>query len=41
LGAWGGDFVLSVSGDNPRSYFEQLGYEIVIPYEEMILIKKQ
>lgn len=37
LGAWGGDFVLSVSRDNPRSYFEQRGYEVVIPYEEMIL----
>lgn len=37
LGAWGGDFVLSISKDNPKSYFEQKGYEIVIPYEDMIL----
>lgn len=37
LGAWGGDFVMSVSRDNPRSYFEQRGYDVVIPFEEMIL----
>jgi mevalonate kinase len=37
LGAWGGDFVLSISKENPKSYFEQKGYEVVIPYEDMIL----
>ena len=37
LGAWGGDFVLVISKDNPKKYFKEKGYEIVIPYQEMIL----
>jgi mevalonate kinase len=37
LGAWGGDFVMSVSKENPTNYFKQKGFEIVIPYAEMIL----
>ena len=37
LGAWGGDFVLVASKDNPTEYFKQKGFHIVIPYEEMIL----
>lgn len=37
LGAWGGDFVLVVSKENPKPYFVAKGYETVIPYEEMIL----
>jgi mevalonate kinase len=37
LGAWGGDFVLSISKENPKEYFRQRGYEIVLSYEEMIL----
>jgi mevalonate kinase len=37
LGAWGGDFVMVVAKDNPKPYFEHLGYSIVITYEEMIL----
>lgn len=37
LGAWGGDFVLAISKDNPCSYFFSKGYETVIPYHEMIL----
>jgi len=37
LGAWGGDFVLVISKENPRSYFLNKGYETVIPYSEMIL----
>jgi hypothetical protein len=37
LGAWGGDFVLVVSKENPSSYFIDKGYETVIPYGEMIL----
>ena len=37
LGAWGGDFVLVVSKENPMPYFVAKGYETVIPYEEMIL----
>ena len=37
LGAWGGDFVMSVSKENPKDYFKANGFEIVIPYGEMIL----
>lgn len=37
LGAWGGDFVLAVSRENPNSYFAKKGYPIVVPYKEMIL----
>lgn len=37
LGAWGGDFVLAVSQNDPTSYFKERGFPIVIPYQEMIL----
>jgi hypothetical protein len=37
LGAWGGDFVMTASEDNPTAYFKSKGYETIIPYEEMIL----
>ena len=37
LGAWGGDFVLVVSKENPSSYFIDKGYETVIAYDDMIL----
>jgi mevalonate kinase len=37
LGAWGGDFVLVISKENPTLYFHSKGYEIIIPYSEMIL----
>jgi mevalonate kinase len=37
LGAWGGDFVLSISKENPTDYFKERGFEVVIPYHEMIL----
>lgn len=37
LGAWGGDFVLAISKENPTAYFNAKGYEIVVPYKEMIL----
>ena len=37
LGAWGGDFVLVVSEENPRAYFESKGYHTIIPYSDMIL----
>jgi mevalonate kinase len=37
LGAWGGDFVLSISKEDPTRYFNERGFEIVIPYQEMIL----
>jgi mevalonate kinase len=37
LGAWGGDFVITVSEENPTSYFNDRGYGTVLPYREMIL----
>ncbi|OYU82173.1 MAG: GHMP kinase [Flavobacterium sp. BFFFF1] len=37
LGAWGGDFVLVASDENPTDYFKQKGYHTIIPYHEMIL----
>jgi mevalonate kinase len=37
LGAWGGDFVMAVSKENPREYFISKGYETILTYDEMIL----
>ena len=37
LGAWGGDFVLIVSKENPKSYFLGKGYETIIQYHDIIL----
>jgi len=37
LGAWGGDFVLAISRENPTGYFRERGYETVLPFSEMIL----
>lgn len=37
LGAWGGDFILALSKENPTEYFKERGYATIIPYSEMIL----
>lgn len=37
LGAWGGDFVMAVSKENPKDYFISKGYETILAYNEMIL----
>ncbi|WP_369417909.1 GYDIA family GHMP kinase [Flavobacterium dauae] len=37
LGGWGGDFVMVVSEENPTEYFKEKGYNIIIPYNDMIL----
>lgn len=37
LGAWGGDFVMAVSKENPRAYFQSKGYETILEYKDMIL----
>jgi mevalonate kinase len=37
LGAWGGDFVMAISRENPTDYFNAKGFDVVIPYSEMIL----
>jgi mevalonate kinase len=38
LGAWGGDFVLSIAKEDPTAYFKAKGFETVIPYGEMIVV---
>ena len=37
LGAWGGDFVMVVSNENPKGYFKSKGFETTLSFEEMIL----
>lgn len=37
LGAWGGDFILVSSKEDPSEYFSKKGYETIIPFKEMIL----
>ncbi len=37
LGAWGGDFILVASNDNPEAYFKSKGYTTIIPYKDMVL----
>ena len=37
LGAWGGDFVLAISKENPSDYFNKKGFRTIIPYKDMIL----
>ncbi|WP_413999489.1 GYDIA family GHMP kinase [Flavobacterium sp. W1B] len=37
LGAWGGDFVMAVSKEDPTAYFKSKGYETILTYDEMIL----
>ena len=39
LGAWGGDFVMVLSKENPTHYFHLKGYETILTYDEMILFK--
>lgn len=37
LGAWGGDFVMVISKENPKNYFIEKGYTTILPFEEMVL----
>ena len=37
LGAWGGDFVLATGNNETPEYFKNKGFEIIIPYNEMVL----
>ncbi|WP_310560308.1 GYDIA family GHMP kinase [Flavobacterium sp.] len=37
LGAWGGDFVLVISKENPDDYFNEKGFKTIITYKDMIL----
>lgn len=38
LGAWGGDFVMVLSKENPTNYFASKGFDTILAYEEMILV---
>lgn len=37
LGAWGGDFILAAVDEDPKEYFKAKGFEVMIPYKEIIL----
>jgi mevalonate kinase len=37
LGAWGGDFVMVLSKQNPKEYFIEKGFETILTYDEMVL----
>lgn len=37
LGAWGGDFVLATTKENPSTYFKSKGFDTVISYQNLIL----
>ncbi|MBS7229811.1 GHMP kinase [Flavobacterium psychroterrae] len=37
LGAWGGDFVMVISKEDPTLYFSEKGYNTILSYDEMIL----
>ncbi len=36
LGAWGGDFVMAASQENPSNYFKSKGFETIINYRDLI-----
>lgn len=36
LGAWGGDFVLVVSKENPSEYFKSKGFDTILSYRDLI-----
>ncbi|HEY6143815.1 MAG TPA: GYDIA family GHMP kinase [Flavobacterium sp.] len=37
LGAWGGDFVLVITKENPSDYFKERGFKTIVSYKDMIL----
>jgi mevalonate kinase len=37
LGAWGGDFILATGNQDSLKYFNQKGFQTVIPYQDLIL----
>lgn len=41
LGAWGGDFIMAVSEEDPTDYFKNKGYATVLPYQKMIALPKK
>lgn len=39
LGAWGGDFIMATCKTNPTPYFKSKGFNTIIPYNDMVLMK--
>lgn len=37
LGAWGGDFILAISQEDPSYYFKEKGFKTIISYKDIIL----
>lgn len=37
LGAWGGDFIMAISKENPTDYFKDKGYNTILSYDDMAL----
>jgi len=37
LGAWGGDFILVASKENPSAYFKSKGYHTILSWDDLIL----
>jgi len=37
LGAWGGDFILATGNEETPNYFNQKGFQTVIPYRDLVL----
>ena len=37
LGAWGGDFAMVMAVENPASYFQSKGFDVILTYDDMIL----
>ena len=37
LGAWGGDFVLAITKENPSDYFKRRGFKTIISYKDIII----
>ncbi len=37
LGGWGGDFILATGGKEEQEYFKKKGYNILVPFDEMVL----
>ena len=36
LGAWGGDFIMVISKDNPKKYFIDRGYLVILKYADVV-----
>ena len=37
LGAWGGDFIMVISLKNPKNYFSEKGYSLILGFDEVVL----